>query len=99
MKIAIAFVSMCVTAVPCAAVETLTSTSLPCDAIHSAIEAKRTLILRHAGKKGLPIYDKVVSDPDQCNAGSGASQTSYFPARDTDKCAVKVCIAVSERRP
>lgn len=84
---------------PSLAIEKVTSTNISCQAIHTAIEKNRSVLLRYSGANGLSNYDRVVADAGQCSAGSGASQSVTFPAADTKSCPVLVCMDVSDRRP
>lgn len=99
MRTMLTTITLLAMASPSLAIESVTSTSLSCQAIHSVIKKNRSVLLHYSGAKGLSNYDRVVADTGQCSAGSGASQTVVFPASDTKGCPVLVCMDVSDRRP
>ncbi|PZM10207.1 hypothetical protein [Rhizobium tubonense] len=85
---------------PALAISTQVSTQISCSAIHALIQRDRAVILRYTSKSppGLPIYDRAVADPVVC-FGSGTGKRDYFPASDTNSCAVWVCAPGSDLRP
>jgi len=98
MKTTIATLVLLALASPSFAIESITSTGLSCQSIHSVVNQKRSVLLRYSGRSGMPIYNRVVANSVQCN-GAGTSQRAYFPAADTKSCPVLVCVSVSDLRP
>jgi hypothetical protein len=99
MKMGVLVFVIIANAFPAAAIERLTSSDRSCQSIHRAVIENRSLILQFSGKSGNRNYERVVADPEQCSAGSGAAETAYFPSTDQRSCPVLVCVAVSDRRP
>jgi hypothetical protein len=85
---------------PALAISTQVSTQISCPAIRSLIQRQGAVILRYTSKRppGLSIYDRAVVDSSKC-VGNGTKHRAYFPASDTDSCAVWVCRPGSDLRP
>jgi hypothetical protein len=85
---------------PAFAISTQISSRISCNAIRSLVERDGAVILRYTAKRppGLSIYDRVVVDGSKC-VGNGTEHRTYFPASDTDSCAVWVCRPGSDLRP
>ena len=85
---------------PALAISTQISTQISCPAIQSLVQRQGAVILRYASRRppGLSIYDRVVVDGSKC-VGNGTQHRTYFPASDTDSCAVWVCRPGSDLRP
>jgi hypothetical protein len=85
---------------PAMAISTQVSTQITCPAIRMLVQREGAVLLRYTSKRppGLSIYDRVVVDGSKC-IGNGTEHRTYFPASDTDSCAVWVCRPGSDLRP
>ncbi|MCY0146506.1 hypothetical protein OEG84_01915 [Hoeflea sp. G2-23] len=84
------FVAMAVT--PANAINRIETTQTDCADIRATLIDEGAAILRYTSKKGLPIYDRYVSNSRMCQNYEVGVWVS-LPARDTNACRVIACQA------
>ncbi|WP_322990503.1 hypothetical protein [Hoeflea sp.] len=79
-------------ATPANAISRIETTRTDCADIRAALIDEGEAILRYTSKKGLPIYDRYVSNSRMCQNYEVGVWVS-LPARDTNACRVIACQA------
>lgn len=77
---------------PAAAISRIETTRTDCADIRATLVREGAAILRYTSKRGLPIYDRYVSDSLYC-PGRETGVWASVPARDTNRCRVISCDA------
>jgi hypothetical protein len=86
------FVLAALSPLPVSAIERINTEKLPCAVIQQKLIEDGAAILRHTSPRGVPLYDRYVSDSRMCEHRK-IGQWARVPAKDTPRCRVIACKA------
>jgi hypothetical protein len=98
MKTATAGLLLLFVASPALAISRYNPVDRTCASVQQTIANERAVILRYQSRSGNLLYDRYVSDDNQCGSGSYAARTSV-PTRDNPNCPVYNCRSASVFNP
>jgi hypothetical protein len=98
MKIASAALALLCLASPAMAISRVNPTTLTCAAVQQSIANEKAVLLRYQSRSGNILYDRYVTDRNQCDPGSYAAMSSV-PTRDNPSCPVRNCRSASVLEP
>jgi len=99
MKIALAALALLYLASPALAISRYNPLDRTCAEVQQSIANEKALLLRYPSRSGnVVLYDRYVSDRNQCDFGSYAASTSV-PTKDNPRRAVRNCRSASVLQP
>lgn len=99
MKAVVAALALICLASPALAISRYNSLEKSCEAVHQVINSEKSVLLRYPSRSGnIVLYDRYVTDTNQCGANFYAAET-YVPTKDNPSCRVHNCKSSSALDP
>ncbi|MGA1803973.1 hypothetical protein [Rhizobium sp. HT1-10] len=99
MKLAVAASMLLLLTSPAMAISRYNSMERTCGTVQQSIAREGAVLLRYPSFSGnIVLYDRYVTDGNQCNSGSYAADTSV-PTKDNKSCPVLNCRSSTVLQP